>query len=151
MNIQISSPVTWQRWSVCWPRGRDEILKLGVSTGMGPPSVGPLGFWLKIESRVAAPTMQVHFCILKIAITIHFVWRPPEKMDLSLVDADIFIGRENLTDFRISMISVLPPVFYLKFRTGTCEIGYWYLGTGKWNYMYCKDVLRKICINHTLS
>ena len=84
MNIQIFSPVTWQRWSVCWPRGRDEILKLGVSTGMGPPSVGPLGFWLKIESRVAAPTMQVHFCILKIAITIHFVWRPPAKVGLSL-------------------------------------------------------------------
>ena len=85
MNIQIFSPVTWQRWSVCWPRGRDETLKLGVSTGMGPLSVGPLGFCLKIESRVAAPTMQVHFCILKIAITIHFVWRRPAIMRSSLV------------------------------------------------------------------
>ena len=82
--------VTWQGWSVCWPRGRHETSKLGVSTGMGPPSVVPGGFRLKIESRVAAPTMQVQICILKIAITIHFVWHVSTKVRLSLVHHDFW-------------------------------------------------------------
>ena len=130
MNIQISSPVTWQRWSVCWPRGRDEILKLGVSTGMGPPSVGPLGFWLKIESRVAAPTMQVHFCILKIAITIHFVWRTPDIMRSSLASSSLAGLRFPILQCGQPLLTTPPTAFWKYwflvsaryFRSGTLNL-----------------------------
>ena len=72
-------------WSICWPRGRDETPKVGVSIGKGLTYVGTLWLRQQIRFRVPARTMQVHFCILKNAITIHFVWHTPAKVTLSLV------------------------------------------------------------------
>ena len=59
-----SSPVTRQVWSVCWPRGRDETRKLGVSMGKGLTYVGTFYLRLQIRFIVAARTVQVQNCIL---------------------------------------------------------------------------------------
>ena len=75
---------------------------------------------LKIGSRVNAATIQFEICILKNAITIHFVWHRPAKVSLSLVPEVPHFNTVQIASKRYTSKYFEVPVV-LKFTTSWTE------------------------------